>query len=324
MTIDMHCDLLSHPHFSLRDPFVRCSPEQLLLGGVRKQVCAIFVANSEGDPNCDKQNTLFFSIPNQYPNIGLLSYNEQEAREQSEEKSLSLIRSIENASALGRDSQPLMDLLVKLRDLAKQGPLAYLGMVWKRDNRFGGGTEAPKKLSRDGEILLDMMYQLGIPIDLSHCSDELAEDILDYTADKLPHLCVIASHSNFRAVLDNPRNLLDVHAKEIVQRNGVIGLNVIKYLTGNSLSQIEEHLLHAENLGILSNIVIGSDFFYSNEDYKFFSECSSAKAHPVLRNLISNLFSKEKAKSILFACAEQFLNRVISEQTAKQKTSIEL
>ncbi|WP_100934770.1 membrane dipeptidase [Candidatus Chlamydia corallus] len=326
MTIDIHCDLLSHPHFCRKDPAVRCSPEQLQSGGVRKQVCAIFVPHSEGEPNCDKQNSLFFSLPNKHPNIALLSYDkEKEEASSSQEKSLSLIRSIENASALGADSKPLGDLLGKLIDLTKEGPLAYLGMVWKGDNRFGGGTEAPKRLSQDGKILLDIMYQLGLPIDLSHSSDKLAEDILDYTTDKLPDLCVIASHSNFRAVLHHPRNLSDLYAKEIVRRKGVIGLNLVRSYVGDSFAEIESHLLHAENLGILSNIVIGSDFFYSNESENFFfSECNSAEAHPVLRKLIHGIFAKEKAESILFSRAEQFLDQVISKQMDRKITSIEL
>ncbi|AAD18418.1 membrane dipeptidase precursor [Chlamydia pneumoniae TW-183] len=325
MTIDMHCDLLSHPHFCRKDPAVRCSPEQLLSGGVRQQVCAIFVPHSRGEPNCDKQNSLFFSLPNQYPDIGLLSYEEEENGSSSQKKSLSLIRSIENASALGDDTAPLGTLLAKLIHLTKQGPLAYLGIVWKGDNRFGGGTEAPKRLSNDGKVLLDIMYELGVPIDLSHCSDKLAEDILDYTADKLPNLAVIASHSNFRSVLDHRRNLVDAHAKEIVRRKGVIGLNLVRSYVGDSLGDLEKHVLHAENLGILSSIVLGSDFFYANEDENFFfNECSSAEAHPVLNQLIHRIFSKGKAESILSSRAEKFLKQVIVEQVNPKITDVKL
>ncbi|ANH79015.1 membrane dipeptidase [Candidatus Chlamydia sanziniae] len=321
MIIDIHCDLLSHPHFSPRDPNVRCSPGQLFVGGIRKQVCAIFVAKSQKTPSCDEQNALFFSLPQEDPRITCITHNKEHNTVSltKKEPSLAIIRSIENASVLGNDSQPLHELFIKLVALTKEGPLAYLGIVWNEENRFGGGAFAPNKLSQEGKYLLDLMDQLAIPIDLSHCCDRLTEDILDYTANKLPNLPILASHSNFRAILDHPRNLMDVHAKEIAHRGGVIGLNLIRPFVGPSLDAIQDHILHAEKIEVLFNLVLGTDFFYSNATEKFFDNFKSAADHPTLHQIIRHSCSEEQAKSILASRAEQFLQRVIAKQAGKQE-----
>ncbi|CRH44342.1 microsomal dipeptidase [Chlamydia trachomatis] len=306
MIVDMHSDMLSHKNFSSSDPAVRSSPDQLIEGGVGLQACALFTESQECT-TLDEQNQLFFSLIEQDERLTPLSYEPQV------ESSLQVVRSIENASGLGSDAQPLQELFRKLLLLHEQGPLAYIGLVWNFANRFGGGILEPKRLSRDGKNLLELLHALAIPVDLSHCSDPLADDILDFTADKMPDMFVLASHSNFRAVQDIERNLLDVHAKEIFARDGVIGLNGVNYFVGASLEDIKKHIAHAQELGILDSLVLGTDFFYTEEE-KFFPNFSTAKDHPKLHTLIKEAIPIDKAQSLLEERAQRFLNRVVSAQ----------
>jgi Zn-dependent dipeptidase, microsomal dipeptidase homolog len=298
--------MLSHENFSPANPAVRSSPDQLIEGGVNLQVCALFTESQEFT-TLDKQNQLFFSLIEQDDRLTPIAYELQM------ESPLQMIRSIENASGLGSDEMPLQALFHKLLLLHSQGPLAYVGLVWNFANRFGGGVLEPKRLSQDGKNLLEFLCALAIPVDLSHCSDQLTEDILDFTIDKLPNMFVLASHSNFRKVQGIARNLLDVHAKEIFARNGVIGLNGVNYFVGESLEDMRKHISHAQELGILDGLVLGTDFFYTDEE-KFFPNFSTAQDHPKLHTLIRDTLPANKAQALLAETAQQFLIKVVAAQ----------
>lgn len=305
MIVDLHCDLLSHPSFSCDDAAVRCAPDQLISGGVKQQVCAIFMEHGKGSPTCSQQNALFFSL-SQDPRITLMG-------EESRDASLCLIRGIENGSVLGEDTSPLEQLLRCLHALHQQGPIAYLGLVWNGRNRFGGGILDPYRLTDDGKQLLQLMAALGIPADLSHCCDHLVHDILDYTIDRLPELPVLASHSNFRTVHPAPRNLLDAHAKEIAARGGLIGLNLVRYFVGNCLEAIYDHIAHADTLSVSSQLVLGTDLFYSNEP-KFFPEFATACDYPYLVDVLNSVLSPEEVLQLTYCRASHFLERISVNQ----------
>ena len=306
MIVDMHCDMLSHENFLVSNPAVRSSPDQLIEGGVNLQVCALFTETQEFS-TLKKQNRLFFSLIEEDQRLVPISYEPQL------EGSLKIIRSIENASGLGSDDLPLQKLFDELLVLHEQGPLAYMGPVWNFANRFGGGVLEPKRLSGEGRNLLELLHVLAIPVDLSHCSDPLTEDILDFTADKFPDMPLLASHSNFRKVQNAARNLLDEHAKEIFARNGIIGLNGMNDFVGASLEDMKKHIAHAQELGIADGLVLGTDFFYTDED-KFFPNFSTAKDHPKLHTLIRDFLSIDQAQALLAETAHKFLDRVVEVQ----------
>ncbi|WP_348664064.1 membrane dipeptidase [Chlamydia vaughanii] len=324
MIIDIHCDLLSQDTLSDEDPGVRCSPNQLISGGITTQVCAIFTEDSSGSPSLDEQNQLFFSLPESDTRIQLITFESKDCSLLEDEHSLKIIRSIENASGIGSDEQHLDEILNKLAHLFSMGPIAYLGVVWNGRNRFGGGVFEPYKLTIDGKRLLEVMDQFCIPVDLSHCCDQLADDILDYTADKLPNMQVIASHSNFREVVNIPRNLTDAHAKEIAARGGVIGLNIVNYFVGESLDALKQHISHAEKLGILDSLVLGTDFFYEKGDNKFFENCATAKDHPNIHKIIRDSLTVEDAEKVLSKSADALIKKVVGLQKEKSKVSLDI
>lgn len=318
MVVDLHCDLLSHPTFHHDDPAVRCSPSQLIEGKVHCQVCAIFTEGGRKGISLDEQNSLFFSLPKGDPRILHITYDNPYILNDAQE-TLQIVRSIENASGLGDEDVPLEEIFHKLAQLVGEGPVAYLGLVWNGRNRFGGGVLDPYPLTSDGKHLLEWMHELRIPVDLSHCCDRLADDILDYTLDKLPNMPVLASHSNFRSVQAAPRNLLDPHAKEIAHRGGVIGMNIVNYFVGSSLKDLQKHLAHAKELGILNRLVLGTDFFYSEEAHKFFPDCSTARDHLCVRSIIEEYLPEDEADQLLRGTASVFLQ----EEIVRQKDRIQ-
>ena len=83
-------------------------------------------------------------------------------------------------------------------------------------------SEADTKngLKKRGFEFIERMQELGMIIDVSHLSDAGIFDVLKNT--KKPF---VASHSNARAVAENPRNLSDEMIKAMAQRGCVAGLN---------------------------------------------------------------------------------------------------
>ena len=84
--------------------------------------------------------------------------------------------------------------------------------------------------------------ELGIVMDVSHLSDKSFYDLAEVYS-----LPLIATHSNFRQVCDNPRNLTRDMAKIIAERGGVIGLNLYpKFLKEGGEAAIADILPHVE------------------------------------------------------------------------------
>ncbi len=72
-------------------------------------------------------------------------------------------------------------------------------------------------LSEFGEKVVDKMNKKGMIIDVSHISDQAFYDVIKQS--KAP---IIASHSNARALCDNPRNLSDDMLQKLDENGGVI------------------------------------------------------------------------------------------------------
>lgn len=77
-------------------------------------------------------------------------------------------------------------------------------------------------LSGFGRKVVSEMNRLGMMIDVSHISDKAFFEVLEAT--QAP---VIASHSNARAICDNPRNLDDDMLQALAENGGVIQMCVL-------------------------------------------------------------------------------------------------
>ncbi len=246
---DLHCDLLlflqEDPTRTPFNPLARCSIPQLLSGPVKRQVMAIFTETGESSSiNARAQAHRFAALKKEIPEIHLLA-------------------AIENASGLANESESIQTCFDNLNDIMKAtGGLVYISLTWNTENRFGGGAHTAIGLKEDGKRLLDFLSGKKIAVDFSHTSDALAYDILSYIDQKGLDILVIASHSNFRAICDVPRNLPDELAKEIFRRKGVIGINFVKKFIG---TQIVRHIEHGLKLGGENYLCFGADFYYEGD-----------------------------------------------------------
>lgn len=123
----------------------------------------------------------------------------------------------------------------------------------------GCGERTAGGLSYLGIKAVQEMERLGILIDLSHTSDKGFWDVLEFTSCP-----VFGSHSNARAVNDNPRNLSDEQIKALAARNGLIGLSTYPTLVSKkpkpTLDGYLDHVDHLKELVGVEHIVIGADF----------------------------------------------------------------
>jgi len=269
--IDLHCDLLAYlvlsPDRTPRDLISRCSIPQLEAGRVQTQVLAIssetgiysLLAGLE-------QFKIFLTLSEEYPGR--------------------FLPAIENASSFALENEPLDMVLKRLEKILAQILPLYISLTWNGENRFGGGCGAACGLKEDGKELLRFLSGKGIAVDFSHTSDHLASDLFNFIDQESLNIPVMASHSNFRAIVNNVRNLPDDIAKEIMRRRGIIGLVFYSSFlkAPEKLSKMVEHGL---DLGGEKALALGADFFCLDDltgllhhGGGFFDEMADSSCYP--------------------------------------------
>lgn len=330
--VDLHCDLLYYlaadKNRTAHDRQARASIPQLIEGGVVTQILAIYTPTKKGSADlAQKQVEIFENLPLQYA---------QEVREYREltipnENKLHFLASIENASGLCEEDEPLQKAFERLERYQETiGPILYLSLTWNDENRFGGGNCTSKGLKKDGEALLHLLVEKGIAIDLSHTSDHLAHDILNYIDKKNLSLIPIASHSNFRAVVKEKRNLPEEFAKEISKRGGVIGLNFVKRFIGSTVPQaFVKQIEYADQIGVLDCLCLGADFFSEKDRYLlnilnhllplFHENYSNSACYPTFFDELFSYFDKETLEKIAYKNCKMFFERLCAKNLKQEK-----
>ncbi|HET9931613.1 MAG TPA: membrane dipeptidase, partial [Polyangiaceae bacterium] len=145
---------------------------------------------------------------------------------------------------------PLADDPVLLDEWATRG-LRSVGLVHTRNNALAGSSGEPSSkgsgLTRAGLALVQRAAALGLPIDVSHASDQATRDVL--TAARETKSVVIATHSNARALTNVPRNLADAELRGIAQTGGVIGVNFhSRFLAKGRRATLDDVVAHIRYL----------------------------------------------------------------------------
>ncbi len=319
--IDAHCDLLFYlGHQSGRSPkdaASRCSYPQLSQGHVKLQTLAIFVKTGAQSvetsrTQIDHYKKLITQNPDMFAQLRLPL--------DTQKPIVHVIASFENASAFASETEPLSDAFRRLEDDVKAiGPLFYISFTHDEENRFGGGNITKVGLKEDGKRLIEWMHKKRIALDLSHTSDKLAHDQLNFIDQNRLEIPVIASHSNFRAISNYPRNLPDDLAKEVIRRKGIIGLNFFApFIHDTDASAIVRHVEYALELGAENALCFGADFFsdidaidFLREKYKrkdaFYPEFSNSSCYPKVLELLSEKL-KLKEQILLKIASQNAMN----------------
>ncbi len=136
-----------------------------------------------------------------------------------------------------------------------------LTLTWNYDNELCGGIGdiSGDGLTDFGKSVVRKMNESGMVIDVSHISEKGFWDVARCCRKPF-----IASHSNIKSLCHHKRNLSDGQIKEIINLNGVIGINFYpEFLSETKECSIEKILEHIEYILSLrgeDNVGLGSDF----------------------------------------------------------------
>jgi membrane dipeptidase len=268
--VDLHCDLLCYlandPSRTALNREARCSLPQLREGNVHLQTMAVF---TETEPESARkgqgQLSSFLQLPRLYPDdFKIIQKNDPLDLISGP---IQILLAIENASGICAEDEPLDLLFERINSIESHvGRLFYITTTWNLENRFGGGAHTSIGLKDDGRELCNFLHDRHIAIDLSHASDILAYDLINYIDAKNLNIPFIASHSNFRAVTNVERNLPDELAKEIIKRDGLIGLVFCRSFVGEEdPANFMRHLEHLLDLGGEKRGCFGADFYFGGD-----------------------------------------------------------
>lgn len=306
--IDLHCDLLVYllmnPEATPDDGAFGASFPFLKEGNVGLQVMAIYTAVEEASSkNGVAQSAIYRQLLKDYSGD---AYQAKAGFESAQDERIGLVASLESASGICNEEEPLDKAFKNLEAiLSNVGRLFYISFTHHTENRFGGGNYAKAGLKPDGEALLEYMDGREIAIDLSHTSDALAHDILDFTYRKGLKVPVIASHSNFREIWDHPRNLTKENAQEIINRGGLIGMNFLRaFLNNDEPGALLDHIRYGFELpGGENAISFGADFFYTGDfpdpardPYYYPIHEDATKYHALINQLREDLSAEQLAR----------------------------
>lgn len=325
--IDLHCDLLYYlahiPGASVRNTDIGSSLPFLQQGNVALQVMAIFTMTQPGSTDSAILQTQKFRDLLTEADVHPVT-DIHDLENFPSKNSVGVVAAIENASGLLEEDEPRNLLAERLEFIRKAtGRVLYLTMTHHTENRFGGGNFSGNiGLKPDGEFLLDYLADTEICIDMSHTSDALAHDILTYISKQNLNIPVIASHSNFRPVWDHLRNLPDEITREVIQRQGLIGINFLRnFVDANSPETLMDHIAYGVSSGAEENLAFGADFFYTHDfpdknRFPLFSpELENASKYPeVLEKLKSRIHLPGFPEKISHANALLFLKQIWRER----------
>lgn len=162
------------------------------------------------------------------------------------------ILSVENGSVLG-------GRLDRLAEFQRDG-VRLLTLTWMGENELGGGGDVGGPLKPFGIAVLKALPEYGILPDISHLSDEGVADVFENYDGPL-----VATHSNVRRVVGHHRNLTAGQIAEIVQRGGLIGINLCSLFLSSeqsaaSCDDVYRHLMALLELGAQDTVCFGTDF----------------------------------------------------------------
>ena len=149
--------------------------------------------------------------------------------------------------------------------------LRSVGLTHFGANTYGHGTGTRGGLYADAYPLLDALAATNIALDLTHASDLVFWQLLDYWSGP-----VHASHCNCRALVPGQRHLSDEMIQAIAERGGVIGAVFAEFMLNpeinfddpatypqtarRSMSAVVDHIDHiCQLVGNCDHVAIGSD-----------------------------------------------------------------
>ena len=133
-------------------------------------------------------------------------------------------------------------------------------MDWKKAL---GRWDMNQGLTSIGKKVVQTMKDMGMLIDISHCTPKARQEVYDIVGNDLSR--VFASHVGAFGINPDPYNLEDWEIKWLADHNGLLGIIFMNYWispidTGLGLKYIEQTIDYIRNIGGHEIIGIGSDY----------------------------------------------------------------
>jgi membrane dipeptidase len=165
------------------------------------------------------------------------------------------------AGLLGLEGAHALDgQAAELDRLARRG-LRYLGLLHFTANAcgvpaMGPGADHDKGLTPFGKALIERAESLGVIVDLAHINRRGFFDACD-VARRPP----IVSHTGLAGVQQSWRNIDDEQVRAVADRGGVVGVIFCpRYLGGDGIERVVDHLVHVMDVGGEEVPALGSDW----------------------------------------------------------------
>ncbi len=133
-------------------------------------------------------------------------------------------------------------------------------LTYNARNRIGTGCKETLDtgLSEYGAEIVQAMNQVGMAIDLSHCSDRTTRETIQLSRGP-----VLVTHSNCRALAPHPRCKSDESIRALAARGGVMGITVLPAFVRPggeaTVENILDHFDHVARLVGIEHVGLGSD-----------------------------------------------------------------
>lgn len=171
-------------------------------------------------------------------------------------KKLGIILACQDATILGENLEDGLEALSEFHSLG----LRVLQLTHNNTNAWATSYMENRRggISQAGRSLVKKMNELGVSIDLSHCSPQTLYDTLAISQKP----CLV-THAGCRALADSLRNKSDDEIRALGRSGGFFGVyNMTNWLTTNATASVDtviDHIAHAAGLIGVEHIGFGSD-----------------------------------------------------------------
>jgi membrane dipeptidase len=193
------------------------------------------------------------------------------------------------------------------------------------DNEIGGGSTDPRDpgLHEYGARVIARMNELGMAVDVSHCSDRTTLDALSVSSKP-----VLVTHSNCRALVPgSARCKTDEAIRLLAFKGGVMGITMVRnFVQASGAATIEnvlDHIDHVAELVGVEHVGIGSDVDLDGRDSRIRPRKRfdldgvdySQKIFDLTEGLIRRKYSSDDIALILGGNFERALSAIWSPET---------
>jgi len=258
----------------------------------------------------------FYWLLEQFPDCALLVERDDDLNRAKRERKLGIILGFQGASPLGRNPH-------LVRVFHRLG-VRIIQLTYNEGNALAAGClEASNGgLTSLGVQAVQEMNRIGVVVDLSHVGARASLEAIERS--QAP---VIFSHSNPRALQENPRNISDDQIRACAAKGGVVGLATFSAFVGDTrdgrhpgLDEYFKQMDYMLNLVGPDHVAIGTDIFLDPTDGVWWRAVTGRLYPEVSQGMTyaTHNIAGFMHQSDLPAVADAMLRRGYDEQTVRK------